>query len=219
MLRRWCSTSEEPILASEWYNDSERLDDFMYMLNQLFGKHRGRCGIRYNRDFGRSYFPRRNDTDTEFRRKWLSERTNVADERIIVKWYEYGKDKFWRHLAAETFFRRYGSQWFLQINPMYFFTTDGETPCDGELAGPYTTSLKAEEHNSQVLNHILFWSHVLSEGEDFIRLRLYGQVLVEIETLPFLGIAPFAIPNDPATFEEQSPPVHPLLFDMRLWRE
>ena len=213
ILRRWCIAADEPIPTKNWLESEERRSDFIFLLNQLLGKHMGRCGIRYNPEFGRNYFPRDNDTGREFKRQWVSERTNVSDERTVAKWYEYGQDKFWRHLAAETSFRQYGGKWFLQLIPKYFFTTDGETPCDGEFVGPYTTSQKANEHNSQVLNHVLFWSYILSQGERLIRLRLFGEVLMEIERLPLFGIAPFAIPDDPATFEEKAPPRHPTLFD------
>ena len=93
----------------------------------------------------------------------LEERADERDdERTVAKYYEYGMDRFWRHLAVETCSFEAGESWYLGIRPKYFFTEDGETPCDGELAGPYTTSLKADEHNSQVLNHVLFWADVLS---------------------------------------------------------
>ncbi len=31
--------------------------------------------------------------------------------------------------------------------------------------------------------------------------------------MPFFGVAPFAIPDDPATYEEKVPPAQPGLFD------
>jgi len=124
----------------------------------------------------------------------------------VAKWYEYGLNRFWRHLAAEATFRKMEDQWFLEIVPKYFFTIDGEIPCDSEFVGPYTTSLKAQEYNNHVLNHVLFWSDVLSQRRDAIRLNLFGHTIMVIQKRPLFLVAPFAIPDDPATFEEKPPP-------------
>jgi hypothetical protein len=212
-LNPFCVGKVSPNPATEWTADKARVNDFTFLLNQLLGKHMGRCGVRYNRDFGRNYFPRENTTDTAFRRSWTSVRTGVADERTVVKYYEYGHDKFWRHLASETSFERFGEAWFLRIVPKYFFTEDGERPCDGELVGPYTTSLKADEHNNHVLNHVLFWADVLSLQKPSIEVRLDGRTVMRIDKTPLTGLAHFAIPDDPATFEEKAPSNQPSLFD------
>jgi len=212
-LNKFCVGQVSTTPTSDWIGDEERVGDFVYLLNQLLGKHMGRCGVRYNRDFGRSYFPRENSTDTAFKRAWTSVRTGVADERTVVKYYEYGKDKFWRHLASELSFERFGGEWFLRIIPKYYFTEDGEKACDGELAGPYTTSQKADEHNSHVLNHVLFWSDVLSLQNPVIEFRLDGTPVMVIDKMPLTGIAHFAIPQDPATYEEKAPSGQLLLFD------
>ncbi len=212
-LKQFCVGKVHTKPASEWIGDEERVNDFVYLLNQLLGKHMGRCGVRYNRDFGRNYFPRENTTDTAFKRTWTSVRTGVADERTVVKYYEYGLDKFWRHLACELSFERFGGAWFLRIKPKYLFTVDGEQPCASELVGPYTTSLKADEHNSQVLNHVLFWADVLAFHKSSIEVRLDGNIVMRIEKMPLTGLAPFAIPDDPATFEEKAPSGQLSLFD------
>jgi len=213
-LRKWCTKSEKPIAVTEWINNPERFSDFVFLLNQLLGKHMGQCGIRYNPKFKRNYFPRENKTELQFSRPWKSERTNVGDTRTVAKWYEYGLDKFWRHLAAETAFRRMETDWFLEIVPKYFFTTDGEIPWDSDSVGPYTTTIKAQEYNSHVLNHVLFWSDILSRGKQNIRLRLFGQTIMVIQKLPLFLVAPFAIPDDPTTFEEKPPPRDATLFKM-----
>jgi len=212
-LKNFCVGQVATKPANEWIGNEERVNDFVYLLNQLLGKHMGRCGVRYNPYFGRNYFPRENTTDTAFKRAWTSVRTGVADKRTVVKYYEYGLDKFWRHLACEMSFERFGVAWFLRIKPKYFFTKDGEKPCDGELVGPYTTSLKADEHNSQVLNHVLFWADVLASQKSVIEVRLDGQIIMRIDKMPLTGMAHFAIPDDPATFEEKAPSNQPSLFD------
>lgn len=212
VLREYCTSKVRKTPTRQWIDDSERQNDFIYLLNQLLGKHLGRCGLRYSPKFRRNYFPRENDEDLAFVRSWVSPRTKVPDERTVAKWYEYGKDKFWRHLAAQMSFRRYGEEWYLQILPKYFYTTDGETPCDPDLVGPYTTSQKADEHNSQVMNHVMFWAYTLAGGAEHVQIKLYGKRLMKLRTLPFFLVAPFAIPDDPAIYEEKAPPMQRALF-------
>ena len=212
-LHKFCTGRFGSIAVVDWIADGERLNDLVYLLNQLLGKHMSRCGIRYNRDFGRSYFPRENKETLEFRRCWTSPRTGMSDERIVAKFYEYGPSKFWRHLAAKTRICYLGGHWYLQISPMYFFTEDGEKPCDAELAGPYTTSIKADEKNNHVLNHVLFWADVLAPKRSAIEFQLDGKSLVVIDKLPSSGLAAFAIPDDPAVYEEEAPTRQMSLFD------
>jgi hypothetical protein len=213
VLRNWCGKQVRKMLTAEWLDDDRRLPDFIYLLNQLLGKHTGRCGLRYNPDFGRNYFPREDDQHKEFKRGWTSVRTGkAAKPRIVAKYYEYGNDKFWRHLAAELSFRHFGKSWFLQIAPKYFFTVDGVQPWDSELVGPYTTSQKAREHNPQVLNHVLFWAEVLSQGGDKIRMKLDDRTKLAVEKMPDCGIAACGIPDDPAEYEEPQEDDQPTLF-------
>jgi hypothetical protein len=96
-LNRFCVGRVHSKPAKEWIADEKRVSAFVNLLNQLLGKHLGRCGVRYNRDFRRNYFPRENATDIAFSRVWTSVRTGTTDERTVVKYYEYGLDKFWVH--------------------------------------------------------------------------------------------------------------------------
>jgi len=202
-LNSFCSGRVETVAAATWLTDELRTGDFVFLMKQLLGKHMVRCGLRYNPNFKRNYFPRENSTDLEFRRLWKSSRTGVTDERIAAKYYEYGTIKFWRHLACQAAFCHFGSEWFLEIAPKYFFTTDGETAWDSELVGPYTTRLKSSEHNNQVLNHVLFWAYTLAQGGRAINLKLDGSTVAVIDPNPLTGLAHFAIPDDPATFEDK----------------
>ncbi len=204
-LRRFCNTKNiNDDSAEQWAKDAVKKADFLYLLNQLLGNHLRKCGLVYNRDYKRNYFPRQNDTSPEFLRRWHNVRTRRdITPRIVAKFYEYGRDKFWRHTALSIHFKQIGEAWFLQIVPRYFFTEDGETPCDGKLVGPYTTGIKARERNLKVLNDILFWSDVLSQSEHEIELKLHQYKLVAVERMPLSEIARFAIPNDPAVYEDE----------------
>lgn len=213
-LRPYCDNDAESLTWEEWLeSDPDRQNDYVFMLNQLLGKLCRQRGLRYNKDFDRTYFPRANDTDTTFRRDWFSIRSNQkAPARIVAKYYEYGFHKFWRHLACHLSFVYVNHVWFLRIIPKYFFTTDGLTPWDSALVGSYTTTIKAREYNSHVLNHVLFWADTLAHSRDSISYSLDGRLILSIDRAPMAGIAGFAIVDDPATFEEKTQPEPPTLF-------
>jgi hypothetical protein len=204
-LRDFCdlSTNVNDVPAKQWIDDEVRRRDYVFLLNQLLGIHLRRCGLRYNPHFDRNYFPRQDPTGLEFKQDWFNVRTSrAAPPRIIAKYYTYALDKFWRHLAVNISFRMIGSSWYLQIIPKYFFTVDGETPYDRDKIGPYTTRLKARERNIHVLNHVLFWADVLSMRTPAIELKLDYKTVMVVEKLPVSGTAHFAIPFDPAIYEE-----------------
>jgi hypothetical protein len=205
VLREYCATQDiNDVSAVEWAKSEERSGDYVFLLNQLLGSHLNRCGLVYNRDFKRNYFPRRDDVSEEFKDDWFNVRTGrMAPSRIVAKYYRYGILRFWRHLAVNLCFRKIGKAWFLQVLPKYFFTTDGETPCDSDLVGPYTTRIKAMERNNHVLNHVLFWTDVFSQRKPSIVLTLYHRAVMAIEKEPLSGIADFAIPDDLAVYEEE----------------
>lgn len=205
VLRNFCDLSNiNDISSSKWMSDPIRRRDFIFLLNQLLSMHIRNCGIKYNKEFNRNYFPRQDDTRREFKKNWFNIRTGRhAPARIIVKHYTYGQDRFWRHLASQFSFRHIGSSLYLHIIPKYFFTIDGYEIFDREKIGSYTTKLKAVERNSHILNHVLFWSDVLSMGNPTIEIKLDTRPIMTIEKLPVSGMANFAIPLDPATFDEE----------------
>jgi hypothetical protein len=213
VFRPFCDTGligDVPV--AQWQDDEASARNYVYLLNQLLSSHLRRCGLRYNRDFRRYYFPRQDDERQEFKRDWINVRSARTAERIIVKHYQYGKDTFWRHLAAELSFQQLGTALYLQVIPRYLFTTDGQTPCERELVGPYTTRIKAMERNIRVLNHVLFWADVLAQRAPMIDIQLNFQTAISIEKTPLSGIAPFALPADPAVYEEPSAVEQLLLF-------
>src|SRR5205085_459179 len=107
-----------------------------------------------------------------------------------------------RHLAAVFTFKQFGNAWFLQVIPKYMVTTNGREPYDPDRTGPLITKLKARERNPHVLNHVLFWADVLSQHSPTIQVQLDGRTAMVIERAPYSGVAGFAIPDDPAIFEE-----------------
>jgi hypothetical protein len=205
-LREACDVRQvRDVAVEKWLHDADRRSDMVFLLNQLLGSQLRRLGLRYaGGGFRRNYFPRRDAEGTEFKRAWLNVRTGrtLSPGRITAKRYQYGRDEFWRHTAANISFREFGSRWYLQVIPKYFFTSDGEVPYDDDKVGPYSTRIKAVERNYHVLNQVLFWADVLAGGRQSIEFQLDGRSIVTIAKEPLTGIAAFAIPYDPAIYEE-----------------
>ncbi len=215
VLRPFCDiTTIRDISVQQWIVDEQCRRDYIFLLNQLLTGHLHRCGVRFNRDYHRYYFPREDDSRLEFKRDWLNVRTSrLAPFRIVAKYYNYGQEYYWRHLAAEMSFQYIGEVLCLQILPKYLFTIDGQTSCDPDKVGAYTTKIKAVERNIHVLNHILFWADVLSQRTPSIDIQLAHKTVVVIEKAPLSGIAPFAIVNDPAVYDDSEQDLQLSLFD------
>ncbi len=203
VLREFCDT-EKISTESEtaWRANPDWRRSYVSMLNRLLRGYAHHCNLRYAPKFKRFYFPKNDKSNDPVKIRWTSQRTKFTDERTVAEHYEYGADRFWRHLAASLNFRVMGDNWFLEINPKYFFTIDGETAWDSDKVGPYTTSKKAVERNPHVLNHVLFWAEYLSQKERNIQIRLDNEVAIRIDKMPFIGFADFAITDDPAIHEE-----------------
>ncbi len=199
--------------AEALWEDDDRIRQYVDLINQLLGKHLKKEGIVYNSEFRRNYFPKGDGESKEFKRSWYNTRTQrKAPQRIVCKYYEYGNSRFWRHLAANLKFQKFGNAWFLQIIPMYFFTGDGISPYNSDKVGSFTTRKKAQETNSHVLNHVLFWANALAGLEtESSTIKLWldtqrtsrTQPAMIIEAIPAFGIADFAISYDPATYQEE----------------
>jgi len=215
VLRPFCDLATlRDVPIQEWIADEQAQNDYIFLLNQLLTHHLHQCGLRYNKKYHRSYFPRENNHQFEFKRSWFNVRTNKsAPPRIVAKRYRYGKETYWRHLAAQFTFQCLGNSLYLQILPQYLFTIDGSTPCDPEKVGAYTTKIKARERNIHVLNHILFWVDVLSQRTRSIELQFASKTVLAIDKTPFSGVAPFAILNDPAVYDETEEYQQSSMFD------
>jgi len=77
-----------------------------------------------------------------------------------------GQVSWYRHDAFEGSFKRYDGIWYLEINPTYVYTVDGErvSPYQGE----HLSKIKRLERNPDVRRHVLMWASYLGRGEDLI---------------------------------------------------
>lgn len=96
----------------------------------------------------------------------------------------FGKDdetkvRYYRHYAADLFFKRWQGRWFLELNPEYHFTVDGHR--DSLYDAEYVKKIKRLERNSAVFALVRAWADFL-RGEDTLFSRrddriVFGELL------------------------------------------
>jgi hypothetical protein len=88
---------------------------------------------------------------------------------------------YWEHEAFWFAFESFADSWALRILPGYVFTTDGERALlYHKRVGALATKKAARDYNQQVLNDLVFWAWIFTEGEEKVSLSTNGAVNVEL---------------------------------------
>jgi hypothetical protein len=77
---------------------------------------------------------------------------------------------FWVHYAAKMKFIRFGVNVFLQLEPTYLFTSDGEHPLAGRSMGRMVVMWGGKQQNIDVLRNFVFWMRFLAGGQKEIHI-------------------------------------------------
>jgi hypothetical protein len=208
----------ERLDVKPWLDHRDDIGVFYNLMYSLLGRHCQSCGLEYDRDAKRNYFPLTSELKSltsdgiehtpnkhlQVERKWYSVRTGKwsREPRAVVKYLEYGRDSFWRHLAARFKFKQFGQKWVLQVEPGYYITKDGEEVYFDDRIGPLTTKQKNTERNMAVLNHVLFFSDCLARDahqprdDALITTHLNERPVLEIERMPMTTTVNFGIRSD-----------------------
>lgn len=152
--------------TEEWENstDLEQKGDFAWLLAECLRAKVDRLGVRYNKQRDCFYFQATGDRrERHFGYRSLAKMTS----RVVFGPYK----KVFRHSAFSGHFTRYGSTWFLKINPTYHYTLNGYT------ADPnYQTKLKgikALEKNGSVLGQVIMWAELLGSKDNSLFVEPY----------------------------------------------
>jgi hypothetical protein len=84
--------------------------------------------------------------------------------RTVFEVYRDKENKitYCRHYAAFLNFKEFDGQWYLEINPTYHFTRDGEQ--ESLYAAEKLSKMKRMERNAAVKGLLNHWAHFLAEG-------------------------------------------------------
>lgn len=166
--------------AEEWAfsNDMDQQRDFVQLLNRTLKEALWKKSVLYNDRFDMYCFrPTENLTDRRI--SYRSQQNNV--QRTVFQGYPQGElgrqPNYYRHSGFHGRFQRAGDEWYLEIEPTYYYTQDGEL-----LYKNYERLLdgmKKLENNSAVLGQLLMWGDYLSQPRD-----LFSDEIVFLEFLP-----------------------------------
>jgi hypothetical protein len=165
-------TISEPIASTEWLLHDDRRNWLMNLLNRCLAQHLSRLAIKQERR-GR-YFFRPKDGGS---RMWQ----NVGDRRREVaarKPNQGGTGFFWVHHAARIRFRRIGERVFLQLEPTYLFTSDGETPLEGQSTGRLSMMWGGRQKNVDILRNFIFWARAMARSQQSLSVETGGSPVI-----------------------------------------
>jgi hypothetical protein len=75
-------------------------------------------------------------------------------------------------------FCRIGERVFLQVEPTYLFTSDGEVPMEGQSTGRLSLMWGGRQKNVDILRNFVFWSKAMASSGRTIRIESGGQPIV-----------------------------------------
>ncbi len=160
----------EKFQTDEWAlaNDQEKKNDFVRLLGLALKGFLGQKAVWYQQPrngIGFYYFAPTKDLSPRV----VHWKRIKQSERTVFQAYPSKKDPtriaYYRHLAFEPGFRRFGGTWFLEITPTYHFTADGKIA--SKFRESYLSGIKRIEKHVAVAGNVFFWAHFLTECELF----------------------------------------------------
>lgn len=160
----------EDFAVSEWADspDPDKQRDFVNLLNRCLHQvlRGGVARLRFDRGTACYYFPS-NGSSKPYAYSYQSQKNSTTRE--VVKRLEnkkLGHTMGFRHSAVRTRFFRFGSQWYLELTPTYFFTQpDGLA--QSRFHEDWLKRIKEFEKNSAVLGQVVMWEHLLRTDDMF----------------------------------------------------
>lgn len=151
------------ISFDEIVEDVDLTNIFLELLYSHFQHELRRKLLNFSKDYKRFYFRLNRDQESlEVDAK--TRKRNADSKKKVVTYHEYGKDKFYRHLAVELKVKLFENSLWLIINPKYLFTSDKHNPLPPKSITKYTNYLTSREFNNEYANILHFWKDYLFNG-------------------------------------------------------
>lgn len=164
-------TEAEQHLASEWWNEADRLGWYIALLNRSLNKLTGRLGLRLDRAHRRYYF----EPDTLGMPKEVTYRPlNAVKATRSVVWQPIKQStgearNYWLHRAVHLrFIQAAPDEWYLSIRPELRITSDGVESIDAKYIGRKVTRRKSRLFNYDLLGEVQFWRDFLGRSSSLI---------------------------------------------------
>jgi hypothetical protein len=146
-----------------FHEDHDEQNNFSYLLRKAFD-HQVRADLGWNKDRKLFYFrAEAENTSRSFfyeasKKKASTEVVNVARNKT-----DQSRVEFVRHHAFVPRFERLFDQWYLVVNPTYFFTTNGFIP--HSYPGALLAGKKRLDNSASLRGQVIMWHRFLSQPE------------------------------------------------------
>jgi len=153
----------EPLGAFGGGEDGERR--LVWLMNECLYKHMENCGLIVDKYRRRAYFSKVEEGNRSITyQARLRRSTRTVTKPVISPSTQ--KVRYWEHQSISFSFERFADTWALQILPGYVFTLDGWREfLAGERVNILSTKRASRDYNSKVHMDLVFWSWVLSGGQ------------------------------------------------------
>jgi hypothetical protein len=162
-----------------FHEDHDEQNNFVYLLRKAFD-HQFRADLGWNRDKKLFYFrAQAENTSRAFfyeasKKKTSTEVVNVARNKA-----DQARVEFVRHHAFVPRFERLFDEWYLVVNPTYFFTTNGFIP--HSYPGALLAGKKRLDNSASLRGQVIMWHRFLTQPE-----RDADNLFAEASTAPRL---------------------------------
>jgi TIR domain len=184
----------EDFATKSYMTDEDQRRIAISLLNMAIARHAQRCGLTIDSNkHARFFFPPKNGEKNVI--NWQPYK-NKASRTVAKPMQRDGKTLFWRHLGAYLKMMYLSDKLYLQIDPTWVLTEDGEKVKGGPDIGRVVIRWTGQERNLHVLYHVRFWTGILRHRRPGpISIRAGDQVL-EISQQPVFSQVPYGIIAD-----------------------
>jgi hypothetical protein len=165
-------TIDKPIPTKVWLEHDDWRKWLMNLLNRCLAGHLSHLAIK--KEKGGRYFFRPKDGQNRVWQNGNDKEREVA----AIKPNLSGDGHFWVHHAARINFRRVGKSVFLQVEPTYLFTGDGEIPLEGQSTNRLSMMWSGRQKNPDILRNLVFWAKTMARSGESITIDTGGQPIV-----------------------------------------
>lgn len=146
-----------------FHEDHEEQNTFAYLLKNAFG-HQVRADLGWNKDGKFFYFRAKAENTTRtFAYEASKKKTSTEIVNVSVSKGDSARVEFVRHHAFQPRFERLFDQWYLVINPTYYFTTNGFIP--HSYPGALLAGKKRLDNSASLRGQVIMWHRFLTQPE------------------------------------------------------
>jgi hypothetical protein len=166
----------ETVEIQEWRDSEDRETQRMFtqLLNQCLSRRVGPVGMHFLKEADALYFKASkpvDDSDVLPNRRKSYRSRKAQTSRDVFRAYFAKSDPtkvaYYRHVGFERRFKRIDKKWYLEINPLYHYTTDGHLP--HPFREEYHSKIKSLEGNNAVAGTVVMFAALLQDEPTLFR--------------------------------------------------